>query len=246
MKRYRSRLFLLSVVACLTACATARVPEGKPPSQATGIPPPPLVPQPEGTPLPPRDPRIAERWPPDIKRLVDNMLTLYPKTPEERPPTVEEVEQKMGITLVERTLVDDDSRLWQRRFDVSEVSGIAPSSQRLGFYEIFQTRPRNAMRQRLQMVTSPKHTGFCLDPYELAVYTGSNFINGDSSPHFGVRSWPPAYVWGMFEWSNANRYIGQRFTVVLDQVHDPVTQKLTNTGCVGAIAVFSRYGEERK
>lgn len=40
------------------------------------MPPTRLVPQPEGTPLPPRDPTIADTWPPEFKKLIDNMLSL--------------------------------------------------------------------------------------------------------------------------------------------------------------------------
>ena len=66
---------------------------------ATKEPVPALVPEPEGYPLPPRNPRIAERWPPEIKEVVDKLLALYPKASDERPLSIDDVEQKMGIKL---------------------------------------------------------------------------------------------------------------------------------------------------
>ncbi|MGO4390595.1 hypothetical protein AB4Z46_04480 [Variovorax sp. M-6] len=250
MKRYRSRLFLLSVAACLAACATARTPEEKSPLGMSGIPPPPLVPQPEGTPLPPRDPRIAERWPPEIKRLVDNMLTLYAKAPDERPPTVKEVEQKMGITLTERPLKPQEARTWHKRFVISGTPYMDPPSMPHGglgeFYGISRARPPGGMTQHLQLVTAPARSGYCLDPYELAVYTGSTFVNNDTSPHANVRSWSPAYVWGMFKWSNTSRYGGPYFSIILGQERDPTTRQILSTGCVSEIAVVGKYQEEEK
>jgi hypothetical protein len=222
--------------------------EEKSPLGTTGIPPPPLVPQPEGTPLPKRDPRIADRWPPEVRRLVDNMLTLYPKTPGARPPTVKEVEQKMGITLTERPLKPGEERTWHKRFVVSGTPYVDPPSiPRWGlgqFYGISYASPPGRMRQRLQLVTAPVRSGYCLDPYELAIYTGSTFVNNDTSPHAKVRSWPPAYVWGMFKWSNTSRYGGQGFSIIVGQDRDPTTRQILSTGCVGAIAVVGNYQEE--
>jgi hypothetical protein len=211
-------------------------------------PPPALLPQPEGTPLPPRDPRIADRWPPEIKQLVDNMLTLFPKTPGERPPTVQEVEQKMGITLTERPLKPREAIFYSKQYVVGSTRFSDPAINALGpfgaRYSITRGRPPGGMRQHLQLVVSPKQSGFCLDPYELAVYTGQSFVNNDTSPHANVRSWPPAYVWGMFSWSNTGRYGGQGFSVFLEQERDPANRKVLSTGCVSEIAVVGNYQEE--
>lgn len=226
-------------------------PEGQspPPELATSTTPPaPLVPQAEGTPLPSRDPRIAERWPPEIKQLVDNMLTLYPKSPEESPPSVKEVERKVGITLTERPLTEAEHFFWSRRFVISGTRYMNPALQQFGlgeYYGISRARDGDGMRQYLRLVTSPKETGFCLDPYELAVYTGSTFVNGDTSVHVAIRQWPPAYVWGMFRWSNTSRYVGQGFSIHVGQGRDPATHEVINTGCVAHIMVGGRYQEEK-
>jgi len=214
----------------------------------SSAPPPPPVPQAEGTPLPPRDPRIAERWPPEIKQLVDNMLGLYRKGPDERPPGVKEVEKTIGITLTERPLSEREAFFYSKQFVVGGTRYMNPALQQFGlgeYYGISRARDGDGMRQYLRLVTSPKETGFCLDPYELAVYTGSTFVNGDTSVHVAIRQWPPAYVWGMFRWSNTSRYVGQGFSIHVGQGRDPATREVINTGCVAHIMVGGRYQEEK-
>lgn len=244
MKRCRSRLILLGVVASLTACATARIPEERPPPGSTRTPPP-LVPQPEGTPLPPRDPRIAERWPPEIKQLVDNMLTLYSKTRDQRPPTVQEIEQKMGITLTERPLRPLEALWYSKKFVVGGTRYMDPAADEQGPFGATFTIFRKPEIQILRLVVAPNRSGYCLDPYELAVYTGETFTNRDTSPHANIRTWPPAYVWGMFGWSNSGRYGARTFTISVAEDRDPTTGQIINDGCVVDIAVAGGAGHQK-
>jgi hypothetical protein len=258
MKRLRSRAGLTAIAALMAACTSGRLPDDKtaqmpspgPQSEVSKEPPPALVPQAEGTPLPPRDPRIAERWPPEIKQLVDNLLTLYRKTPDERPTSVKEVERKMGITLTEWPLTRDEARRWHKRFAISGTPYMDPDLDKYGalgqYYSIRRADSGGRMTQHLQLVISRKHTAFCLDPYELAVYTGSTFVNTDSSPHAGIRYWPPAYVWGMFGWSNTGSYGGQGFSILMGQDRNLTTREIIDTGCVHAISVVGRYQEEKE
>jgi hypothetical protein len=175
------------------------------------------------------------------------MLTLFSKDPNERPPSVKDVEQKMGITLSESPLEPDDLRIRLKQFVISGTPYVDLEARRFGLgdhYYVSRARyPGQTIQQHLRLFVSPKQTGFCLDPYELAVYTGSTFVNGDSSPHAKIREWPPAYVWGMFMWSNTGRYIGQDFNIVVGQSHDTLTQKVNRAGCVGAISVSGKYQE---
>jgi len=257
MKRLRRfKVAVLAGAALLSACAatdpaTKKNTGAQQVGSAALIPKPAptrLVPQPEGTPLRPRDPSIANNWPPEIKQLVDNMLTLFPKTPSERPPSVKEVEQKMGITLTERPLTPDETFNLSKRFDIGGTRYVDPDLHRFGLgdrYSVTRARPPGGMTQTLQLVVSPKQSGFCLNPYELAIYTGSTFMNADSSPHAGIRRWPPAYVWGMFGWSNTGSYSGQGFSILVGQDRDPVTREIVSAGCVGEITVIGRYQEEQ-
>lgn len=249
----RLKIALLATTVLVSACTTAdpatekraegstadsAVPTRKEPLR--------LVPQPEGTPLPPRDPSVADSWPPEIKQLIDNMLALFPKTPDERPPSVKEVEQKMGIRLTERPLKPQEMNFYSRQFVISGTRYINPELHRFGLgdrYSILRTSPPGESSQALTLVISPKQSGFCLNPYELAVYTGSKFMNADMSPHAVIRRWPPAYVWGMFSWSNTGYYHGQGFHVILGQDRDITTEKIISAGCVSQIGVFGRYQE---
>jgi len=245
MKRLIKLPTVLAVALLMTACvmsqqqasSAARADEAAPVAR--------LVPQPEGTPLPPRDPHIADHWPPEFKQMIDNLLSLYPK--DGPPPSVKEVEKRMGITLTERPLAAGDFDLY-KKYTVSGTRYIEPSLEKYGGlgerYAITRSQFPGGMTQHLRLVTSRPQSGFCLDPYELAVYTGSRFVNGDTSLHGGPRSWPPAYVWGMFEWSATSRYVGDRFSIVVGQSRDPVTQKVLGAGCVAAISVAGRYIKE--
>jgi hypothetical protein len=253
MRDFRRPEAALVAAIFLSACSTSRqVPEEKTvdastssADSATAIASVRLVPQPEGTPLPPRDPRIADHWPPEFKQMIDNLLSLYPRGG--KPPSVKEVEKKMGITLTERPRTNGEFDLY-KRYTVNGTRYMEPSLEKWGglgaYYAITRAQPPAGMHQTLRLVTSRPQSGFCLDPYELAVYTGSKFVNGDTSPHATPRSWPAAYVWGMFEWSATSRYIGENFSIVIGQNRDPETRKVLGAGCVAAITVLGRYVEE--
>jgi hypothetical protein len=243
MRPLRRLEVALAAAIFLSACSTPREPT---PDKTAGPQTTRLVPQPEGTPLPPRDPRVADHWPADFKQMIDNLLSLYPRG--EKPPSVKEVEKKMGITLTERPLTTGEFNLY-KRYTVGGTRYMDPRMEKwqgvLGeYYAISRGDQLGRMTQSLMLVTSRSQSGFCLDPYELAVYTGSKFVNGDTSPHATPRSWPAAYVWGMFEWSATSRYVGENFAIVIGQNRDPETRKVLGAGCVAAITVSGRYIKE--
>ncbi|MDM0078642.1 hypothetical protein QTH90_29840 [Variovorax sp. J2P1-59] len=177
---------------------------------------------------------------------MDNMLTLYPKTAEERPPTVREIEEKMGITLTERSLSPREARAYSQQFvvggtrymDPPSGNQFAPSAR----YTIFQ----RSGTQVLTLVISPIRSGYCLDPYELAVYTGSTFVDLDSSPSAVARRSPPAHVWGMFSWSESGRYLGQGLSINVGLKKDPANQSIISTGCVSEISVAGGGGYQKQ
>lgn len=241
MKQLRRLPAALVVTLLMSACASPQqVLPDKAASASAAL----LAPQREGTPLPPRDPRVADHWPPEFKQMIDNLLSLYPR--DGKPPSVKEVEKKMGITLTERPLTSGEFDLY-KRYTVSGTSDMEPSlwGGWAAGYTISRGDELGRMTQRLTLVTSRSQSGFfCLDPYELAVYTGSKFAGFDSSPHATPRFWPAAYVWGMFERNPAGHYVGERFSVELTQRRDHETRKVVGASCVGAITVLGRYKEE--
>jgi len=241
MRHIRRFEVALAAAFLLAACSS---PPQAPPDKAASASATRLVPQPEGTPLPPRDPRVADHWPPEFKQMIDNLLSLYPR--DGKPPSVKEVEKKMGITLTERPLTSGEFNLY-KRYTVSGTSDMEPSlwGGWAARYTISRADELGRMTQGLTLVTSRSQSGpFCLDPYELAVYTGSKFSGFDSSPHATPRFWPAAYVWGMFERNPASQYVGESFSVELTQRRDQETRKVVGAGCVGAITVLGRYKAE--
>lgn len=241
------------VAQALAATPGAAEPSAQAATPAPPLPMPPtrLIPQPEGTPLPPQDPTIADTWPPEFKQLIDNMITLFPKNMVDPAPNVEEVQRRMGITLVEQQLENFwDRRTWHKRFEVRGTRYVDPTEHYFSqvfrsFYGISSLQAENGERiQTLRLEIAPKLSGFCLNPYDLAVYTGWSFVNADTSPHANVRYWPPAYVWGMFAWSNTGRYGGPGSSIAIGIDKDESTQKTIRVGCVYSLTVFGRYPKE--
>lgn len=201
------------------------------------------VPQPVGTPLPLRDPAIANTWPPEFRQLIDRLITLFPKNPEDPAPNVQEVQRRMGIMLTERPLNEVERMYLSQRY---EVSGTRYANA--GTWEVFRAfysigkdeSPRGERFQILRLEIGPKQSGFCLNPYEFAIYTGWSFSNHDTSPHVNVRSWPPAYVWGMFAWSRTGRYGGSGYGIDVNIVQDGAGHVL-DADCVQTITVNGRY-----
>ncbi|MCY1245976.1 hypothetical protein D9M72_591700 [compost metagenome] len=102
----------------------------------------------------------------------------------------------------------------------------------------------NGRSQTLRLQMGPALSGFCLNPYDLAVYTGWKFSNFDTSPHTNIRRWPPAYVWGMFTWSNTGRYGGPGYNILVSLIEDSAG-KIVGVDCVSSITVSARYPKEK-
>lgn len=204
------------------------------------------MPQPaDGISLPPRNLNIADAWPSDLRKMIDDLISLYSKGGGLR--TIRDVEEKMRITLTEdEKYVRQPASILYKRY---KVGGSQYAGNNLGqggreaYYKIWTAGLSGRMTQSLALVTSKFYTGFCLNPYELATYTGLKFVNGDVSAHSTRRFWEPAYVWGMFKWSATGRYVSEDFVIELDQSRD-INGRITSAGCVGLIEVMGRYTEE--
>lgn len=230
----------MAVALLLHACST---PHQVSPTNSVAGPTTRLVPHPDGTPLPPRDSHVADGWPAEFKQLIDNMITLFPQNSEDSAPSVEDVQRKMGITLTERPLNGTERTYLSKRYEIggTRYADAATWEVVRSFYSISKDyNSRGERFQILRLEIGPKQSGFCLNPYELAVYTGWHFTNADTTPHVDVRFWPPAYVWGMFEWSNAGRYGGSGYSIDVGIVKDG-TGKIIGADCVQSISVNGRY-----
>lgn len=202
-----------------------------------------LVPQSEGTPLPPQDLSIADAWPRDFKQLIDNMITLFPKNTVDPAPDIGEIQRKMEIRLTERPLSGVERTYLSKRYEISGTRYADTTTWKVfrAFYSISKDyNSRGERSQTLSLEIGPKQSGFCLNPYDFAVYTGWKFSNFDTSPHANVRYWSPAYVWGMFAWSNTGRYGGPGYTILVNMIQD-ATGKTIGADCVYSISVSGRY-----
>lgn len=222
-----ARLSLLSAVLCCcapTLQATVQEPRAAVPDFR-------LIPQAEETPLPSRDASVAAHWPKEIKTLLDNLLSLFPRDGEA--PTVREIERRFGISLTERELRMEELYSYSKYYVIggTRYTRKQERSPQESGYAIFKPS-YGSQAHVLTLAISPKESGFCLDPYELAVYTGAKFSNGDVSVHVKVRHWPPAYVWGMFSWSKDTRYIAdQRFAI-------SIASSQSSASCVDQVTVY--------
>jgi len=199
MKRWRRfKAALLLVAACGLCNAWAQASEpGKAEIPAS-------VPGADGTPLPPPNKAVGDKWPPEVKRFIDGMLLLFGKG--ERPSlSTQEIESTLGVTLVPESLI-------RYQVDVSyAVSGselLSPFSvrQRLSGYRIGMLRKDGRRFHTLDFSIDPQR--YCVSPYDFAVYTGNRYspeipVHGFRSPD---RAWPLAYEWGMFNRTSSMRY----------------------------------------
>lgn len=151
-----------------------------------------LIPQPEGTPLPPREPSVAANWPPEMKALIDNMLGLF--RDRASPPTVEEIESKLKIKLVDTLKLDPQVVAYYRlgpdnlrkHYTVTQALYLippVPSNQSVRrwneAYYVYKdssnTPPEKRRDTHVLSLALSRYPDICLDPYELAVYLGEPF-----------------------------------------------------------------------
>lgn len=243
MKHSSGSAMSLAAVLFTTGCSSSLQTSPETPLDAPRTP---LVPQSENTPLPLRDPRIADHWPPELKRVIDDMLALY--SVKEKPSSPEEIEQRMGVRLMDHPWLGKERDVYKAyRVVGGRRANLDSRSWNDGWvanYVIYRARPPSRMTQAFNLTIPVSPKDFCLNPYELAIYTGSKFIVGDRSPALTFQHPQPAYVWGMFEWSTANHYIGNGFHVFTDRMGHPGHRRMGNPGCIGKIGVLGDYVSE--
>lgn len=183
----------------------------------------PLVPGPDGTPLPPRNPGAARNWPPEFRRFVDEALVLF--RPRTREPTLEEFEMKLGIKLLpgKWKKTEDDGRMQVYRVEAPWIYRVKPTdpprwadlSTLTELPRPYTTSPEAGLRIYMLKFVMDKGLYACINPYDLAVYTGATFTNYDQSPHQLPRPiWARAYEWGMFKRGYYGTYTSNKgFTI---------------------------------
>ncbi|WP_232324489.1 hypothetical protein, partial [Variovorax sp. WDL1] len=107
------------------------------------------------------------------------------------------------------------------------------------------TSPEAGLRIYMLEFRMDPEMPICINPYDLAIYTGANFTNSDHSPHQLPRPiWASAYEWGMFKRGYYGRYTSNKgFTISVD-----VSRSRGNTqqdaACVTGFWISTRFRPE--
>lgn len=242
MLKQLQRLMILFAVALLVISCSH--PAQTPLNRSITISLPRLQWQPDGTPLPERDLHVADHWPPKLKSAIDRLLAVYPT--QGSPLSMKDVEEKMKVDLSEDAIPISGPNVYKSYAVVSKgyVKTIHQPRVRVAGarYIIYRDRVSGGMMQSLELVISLAQTGFCMDPYELAVYTGSKFVNEDNSLPSDTRNGQPAYEWGMFERGDTGTYLGDGFRIVIaDENSNRPHNRKDRINCVARINVGSVY-----
>lgn len=200
-------------------------------------------------PLPPRNVRIADTWPPDVKRRVDALLALF--SSRTTAPSTEEIAAQLRVEL-------QDLPTGKQARHYAKIYAVRPSGTPTGkppayyqrpwdygpFYFISTPSAQGAQTHTFTMTVAA--AGFCLNPYELAIYTGAGFSGGISSSPYsydpsGPKSWHKAYAWDMFKSSPVDTYRAEHFHIRTLPVRDQRTRKVTDEGCVQTMGVTASF-----
>lgn len=201
-------------------------------------------------PLPPKDVRIADPWPPEVKRRVDTLLTLFRER--SAAPDMQEIMVRLNVVLQE--LLPKDAfeakgyaNIYEVRANATAASSTPPAPRGNWWdygphYFISSPSANGAQMHAFTMVLTD--ADFCLNPYELAIYTGASFSDGIGYPSFSRdRSipWLNEYAWDMFKRSSTDTYRAKEFHIKTRPVRDKTTQVVTDEGCVQTMGVTASF-----
>lgn len=175
------------------------------------------------------------------------MVALLLKRTEDSAPDIEEVQRRFGITLTEERLSATQQKDWGKRYTLDGVRYGASTDSILfrSFYAIGNPSDASGTRsQKLQLRIDPGLTGFCLNPYELAVYTGWEFSSFNVSTHSNVAYRPPLYAWGMFGGGDSSIYGGPGYYITVNKIKDSAG-KVVDADCVYLITTTGLYPKEK-
>ncbi|PNG52911.1 MULTISPECIES: hypothetical protein [unclassified Variovorax] len=197
--------------------------------------------------------RAARNWPPEFRRFVDEALDLF--KPGNKEPALQEFETKLGIRLLPSNWkkTDHDGRMqvyrveapWIYRVKSTDPPRLADLSTLTELPRPLTTSPEAGLRIYMLEFRMDPEMPICINPYDLAIYTGANFTNSDHSPHQLPRPiWASAYEWGMFKRGYYGRYTSNKgFTISVD-----VSRSRGNTqqdaACVTGFWISTRFRPE--
>jgi hypothetical protein len=196
-------------------------------------------------PLPARDERIADRWPPEVKRRVDNLLALFANRSEA--PPLAEIMSQLDVELREIQTTPDEALRTDRLYGVhtSDPGSAQPTRWRDRYTPHYVIYARDAKGSQLHSLSMPiSSQKYCLNPYELAIYTGESFLDETpltphANPGMARQGWE--YAWDMFKRSSNNTFWAKKFGISTSAVRNPQTGAVTDEGCVRTMHVGSAF-----
>lgn len=181
---------LLLCLLFLTACATQ---PGKP-----------------GTPLPPQNKAVGEKWAPEVRQFIDALLTEFQ---DGKPaPTVGQIEKAFGVKAVakENTVslkASGHESMYELQNWVLRDTSIS------GWAAYYSTYPAKRGMQNQVVTFNIDSQHYCINPYDFNIYSGLYFAVDPVAPFHESLPLPdayykPSYTWGVFERSPSGQYMG--------------------------------------
>ena len=171
---------------------------------------------PAGSPLPPPNKAVGDKWPPEVREFVDVFTTRFADG--QPMPTNEQIEQWLHVRTVEDPV--EQKRYYIARRIHDWPLGFADDLGRSSYWKGF---PKPDGRQSMEIGLGVDTSRYCINPYDLAIYTGFRFepeLRYLSSPHDTLpprasdprgNVYTPDYVWGMFTRAPDRTYLGNNF-----------------------------------
>ena len=192
---------------------------------------------PPGSPLPPSNKAVGDKWPPEVREFVEVFTTRFADG--QPVPTNEQIEQWLHVRTVEDP-VEAKRHYFYRRIQDWPL-GFADD---LGRSSYWKASPDPDGQEYMQIGLGVDTSRYCINPYDLAIYTGFRFepdLPPISSPHDVLPERPrdpwgkiysPDYVWGMFSRAPGRIYRGNNFLRIF------LTEDLRCIDWIGANTFF--------
>ena len=201
MKRFKPLLYVLLLLT-LTVCASRT-----------------------GPPLPPQNKAVGDKWPPEVREFVDVFTTRFASG--QPMPTEEQIQQWLHVRTVEIPEMLRSSATAEKRKVRDWQLGLTDDR---GYTRYVKSTPDADGRQSMRIYMRVDTSRYCINAYDLAIYTGFRFRPEVS--YTEVYDAPPQpqpphprdpwgnlydddYVWGMFTRSPQQMYLGNNFLRIL-------------------------------
>ena len=157
-----------------------------------------------GTPLPPQNKAVGDKWAPEARQFIDAMLAFVNS---KSAPSIAEIETMFGVKAAAYGTKESNKVSYIE--DSYELQGWPLARPSWPAY-LTKLLPKNG-KQGYLVDFNIDTQRYCIDPYDFAIYTGRKFaVRLNYTPH-NPSSLPDeyyrhAYQWGMFDRSPDGQY----------------------------------------